>query len=158
MGMLGLVPGTLYIIFNPDGIPHPDRFSTGPWLQALKYTPLPHLMSFVFGVVLAEPLDFRPNLFRVATCLRLLDQGLDARLQLVRDGHEFLHLLWRDLQHFPDVVLTEGEAALLLKRHLTKPIPLFGLEHVLQVFGELLQSILPVLIELLFAFRPGLGQ
>jgi peptidoglycan/LPS O-acetylase OafA/YrhL len=52
--MLGLIPGTLYIIFNPDGIPHPDRFSTGPWLQALKYTPLPHLMSFVFGVLLAE--------------------------------------------------------------------------------------------------------
>ena len=48
--MLGLIPGTLYIVFNPDGIPHPDRFSWGPWLQALKYTPLPHLASFVFGV------------------------------------------------------------------------------------------------------------
>ena len=52
--LLGLIPGTLYILFNPDGIPHPDRFSTGPWLQALKFTPLPHLASFVFGVVLAE--------------------------------------------------------------------------------------------------------
>ena len=52
--MLGLIPGTLYIIFNPDGIPHPDRFSTGTWLQALKFTPLPHLASFVFGVLLAE--------------------------------------------------------------------------------------------------------
>jgi len=51
---LGLIPGTLYIIFNPDGIPHPDRFSTGPWLQVLKFTPLPHLASFVFGVLLAE--------------------------------------------------------------------------------------------------------
>ena len=52
--MLGLIPGTLYIIFNPDGIAHPDRFSYRPWLQALKYTPLPHLASFVFGVLLAE--------------------------------------------------------------------------------------------------------
>ena len=52
--MLGLIPGTLYIIFNPDGIAHPDRWSYGPWLQALKYTPLPHLASFVFGVMLAE--------------------------------------------------------------------------------------------------------
>ena len=52
--MLGLIPGTLYIIFNPDGIAHPDRWSYGPWLQALKYTPLPHLASFVFGVLLAE--------------------------------------------------------------------------------------------------------
>ncbi|HEY2860401.1 MAG TPA: acyltransferase [Terracidiphilus sp.] len=50
----GLIPGTLYVIFSPDGIPHPDRFSTGPWLQALKFTPLPHLASFVFGMVLAE--------------------------------------------------------------------------------------------------------
>jgi peptidoglycan/LPS O-acetylase OafA/YrhL len=51
---LGLLPGTLYMIFNPDGIPHPDRWSWGPWLQALKFTPLPHLASFLFGVVLAE--------------------------------------------------------------------------------------------------------
>jgi peptidoglycan/LPS O-acetylase OafA/YrhL len=50
----GLIPGTLYVIFTPDGIPHPDRFSTGPWLQALKFTPLPHLASFIFGMVLAE--------------------------------------------------------------------------------------------------------
>lgn len=52
--MLGLVPGALYVIFHPDGIAHPDRFSYGPWLQALKYTPLPHLASFTFGVLLAE--------------------------------------------------------------------------------------------------------
>ncbi len=51
---LGMVPGALYIAFNPDGIAHPDRWSWGPWLQVLKYTPLPHLMSFVFGVMLAS--------------------------------------------------------------------------------------------------------
>ena len=51
---LGLIPGTLYIVFNPDGIAHPDRWSYGPWLQVLKYTPLPHLASFVFGVMLAN--------------------------------------------------------------------------------------------------------
>ena len=52
--MLGLIPGTLYILLNPDGIPRPDRFSTGPGLQALKFTPLPHLASFMFGVLLAD--------------------------------------------------------------------------------------------------------
>jgi peptidoglycan/LPS O-acetylase OafA/YrhL len=52
--MLGLIPGALYIALNPDGIPHPDRWSWGPWLQVLKYTPLPHLASFVFGVMLAN--------------------------------------------------------------------------------------------------------
>ncbi|HUB29621.1 MAG TPA: acyltransferase [Terracidiphilus sp.] len=51
--LLGLIPGTLYIVLNPDGIPHPDRFSYGPWLQALKYTPIPHMASFTFGVLLA---------------------------------------------------------------------------------------------------------
>src|SRR5690349_10403035 len=58
----------------------------------------------LLGVVLAEALDLRSNLFRVAPRLRLLDQGLDARLQVVRDGHELLHLLRRDLQLFPDVL------------------------------------------------------
>ena len=52
--VLGLVPGTLYIVFNPDGIAHPNRWSYGPWLWALKYTPLPHVASFVFGVMLAS--------------------------------------------------------------------------------------------------------
>jgi peptidoglycan/LPS O-acetylase OafA/YrhL len=51
---LGMVPGALYMIINPDGIPHPNRFSYGPWLWALKYTPYAHLPSFVFGVMLAN--------------------------------------------------------------------------------------------------------
>jgi peptidoglycan/LPS O-acetylase OafA/YrhL len=51
---LGMVPGVLYIALNPDSIAHPDRWSWGPWLQVLKYTPLPHLASFVFGVMLAN--------------------------------------------------------------------------------------------------------
>ncbi|HWG19117.1 MAG TPA: acyltransferase [Terracidiphilus sp.] len=57
----GLIPGTLYVIFNPDGIAHPDRFSSGPWLQALKFTPLPHLASFLFGMVLAEMDELMPR-------------------------------------------------------------------------------------------------
>jgi peptidoglycan/LPS O-acetylase OafA/YrhL len=51
---LGLVPGTLYMIFNPDSIPHPDRWSYGPWLWALKYTPYSHVFSFIFGVMLSN--------------------------------------------------------------------------------------------------------
>ena len=52
--LLGLIPGTLYIIFSPDGIAHPDRWSYGPWLWALKYTPYTHVFSFIFGVMLAD--------------------------------------------------------------------------------------------------------
>jgi peptidoglycan/LPS O-acetylase OafA/YrhL len=51
--IIGMVPGTLYILLNPDGLRHIDRWSWGPWLQVLKFTPLPHLASFVFGVLLA---------------------------------------------------------------------------------------------------------
>jgi peptidoglycan/LPS O-acetylase OafA/YrhL len=51
---LGLTPGALYMAFNPDGIVRPDRWSYGPWLWALKYTPYSHIFSFVFGVMLAN--------------------------------------------------------------------------------------------------------
>jgi peptidoglycan/LPS O-acetylase OafA/YrhL len=51
---LGMVPGLLYMMFNPDGIAHLDRWSSGTWLSALKFTPLPHLASFVFGIMLAN--------------------------------------------------------------------------------------------------------
>jgi peptidoglycan/LPS O-acetylase OafA/YrhL len=51
---LGMVPGALYLAFNPDGIAHTDRWSYGPWLSALKYTPYSHVFGFVFGVMLAD--------------------------------------------------------------------------------------------------------
>ncbi len=64
---LGMVPGFLYMAFNPDGIAHPNRFSWGPWLQALKFTPPPHLASFVFGILLAglDELTPRPGRLRL---------------------------------------------------------------------------------------------
>ncbi len=66
---LGLVPGTLYIVLSPDGIAHPDRWSYGPWLQALKYTPLPHLASFVFGVMVANLDELVPRAGRLRLVL-----------------------------------------------------------------------------------------
>ena len=52
--ILGMLPGALYMYFSPDGIAHPDRWSYGHWLWALKYTPYAHVASFIFGVMLAE--------------------------------------------------------------------------------------------------------
>jgi peptidoglycan/LPS O-acetylase OafA/YrhL len=52
--ILGMIPGALYMAFSPDGIVRPDRWSYGPWLWALKYTPYAHLASFIFGVMLAN--------------------------------------------------------------------------------------------------------
>ena len=51
---LSMIPGSLYIVLNPDGLAHVTRWSYGPWLQALKFTPLPHLGSFIFGIMLAS--------------------------------------------------------------------------------------------------------
>jgi hypothetical protein len=72
---LGMVPGALYIVFNPDGIAHPDRWSTGPWLQALKYTPYTHAASFVFGVMLASLDEMVPRASRLRLWLGLIGFG-----------------------------------------------------------------------------------
>jgi peptidoglycan/LPS O-acetylase OafA/YrhL len=93
--VLGMVPGALYIIFNPDGISHPDRWSYGPWLQVLKYTPLPHLASFVFGVMLAsldELIDRASRLrmflgfFGFAATFSLLSLGERIPYAIIHDG------------------------------------------------------------------------
>ena len=73
--MLGLLPGTLYLIFNPDHLPPLDRYSYGPWLQALKYTPLPHLASFLFGVFLADVDAVIPRQRRLRLILGLFGFG-----------------------------------------------------------------------------------
>ncbi|WP_263359424.1 acyltransferase family protein [Acidicapsa ligni] len=92
---VGLIPGALYAWFNPDGIAQVDRFSYGVWLQALKFTPLPHLASFVFGVLLAS-LDEeipREGLLRLGLGLlgfagiySVLVQGPRVPYALIHDG------------------------------------------------------------------------
>lgn len=92
---VGLVPGTLYILLSPDGIAHPDRFSNGTWLQALKFTPLPHLASFVFGVTLAglDEIIPRAGMLRFVLGIAgfgaiffLLWLGSDIPYALIHDG------------------------------------------------------------------------
>lgn len=92
---VGLIPGTLYILFNPDGIKHPDRWSYGPWLWALKYTPYAHLASFVFGVMLANldqmvrregPLRLWLGIFGFAGIYGLLSLGPLVPYALIHDG------------------------------------------------------------------------
>jgi len=93
--MLGLVPGTLYVILNPDGFAHVDRFSYGKWLQALKYTPIPHLASFVFGVMLANLDELVPRegmrrtwlgLFGFVATFIILTQAYRLPYPLLHDG------------------------------------------------------------------------
>ncbi len=93
--ILGLIPGILYVVFNPDGIAHPDRFSVGHWLQALKYTPLPHFPSFIFGVLLAELDELIPRPARLrfvlgvggfAATFFLLWLGAKIPYAIIHDG------------------------------------------------------------------------
>jgi peptidoglycan/LPS O-acetylase OafA/YrhL len=53
--LLGLVPHTIYLLTNPDHLAHmPDRYSTGVYLDFLKYTPLPYLCTFLCGITIGR--------------------------------------------------------------------------------------------------------
>ena len=52
---LGLVPQSLYVLLNPDHLAAPiNRYSSGYWLRALKYTPLAYATTFLVGVGLGK--------------------------------------------------------------------------------------------------------
>jgi peptidoglycan/LPS O-acetylase OafA/YrhL len=51
---IGLSFPALYMHFNPDGDLHPGRYTEGFWIRALKFSPPPHLPSFLFGALLAD--------------------------------------------------------------------------------------------------------
>jgi peptidoglycan/LPS O-acetylase OafA/YrhL len=52
---IGLIPHTLYILFNPDHLAGPaDRYSSGTWIRALKYTPLAYVCTFLAGIALGK--------------------------------------------------------------------------------------------------------
>lgn len=92
---LGVLPGALYMVFNPDGIAHPDRYSYGIWLWALKYTPYAHVASFLFGVMLANvnilfPRESRLRLWMAIAGFGgiyvLLSMGARIPYALIHDG------------------------------------------------------------------------
>lgn len=92
---MGMAPGLIYLVLNPDGIAHVDRWSWGPWLQAFKFTPLPHLASFIFGILLAglDELVPRPGHLRLilgltgcAGVLGILEMGALVPYVILHDG------------------------------------------------------------------------
>lgn len=50
--VLGMVLPALYLILQPDGIAHTNRFSPGMWLRTLKFTPIPYAPTFLAGLAL----------------------------------------------------------------------------------------------------------
>jgi peptidoglycan/LPS O-acetylase OafA/YrhL len=52
--VLGMVLPSLYMWLHPDGDLHPGRYTDGFWMRALKFSPPPHVPSFLFGIALAD--------------------------------------------------------------------------------------------------------
>jgi peptidoglycan/LPS O-acetylase OafA/YrhL len=53
--VLGLTPHMLYLALNPDHLTVAvNRYSSGFWLRALKYTPLAYVCTFLAGVTLGR--------------------------------------------------------------------------------------------------------
>ena len=69
-----LVLPTAYILLNPDGLQNIDRYSSGYWLRALKYTPLPFLPIFLAGITLgrlhaAKPVSDRAKMWMALSAI-----------------------------------------------------------------------------------------
>ena len=53
--LLGMLPHAIYLWTNPDHLVQaPDRYSTGVYIDFLKYTPLPYLCTFLCGIILGK--------------------------------------------------------------------------------------------------------
>ncbi len=66
----------IYTVLNPDGLYNIDRYSSGYWLRALKYTPLPFLPIFLAGITLGRLHSVMELNDRVKLALTLLAGGL----------------------------------------------------------------------------------
>jgi peptidoglycan/LPS O-acetylase OafA/YrhL len=85
----------LYMWVRPDGAAPINRMSSGYWLRAVKLTPLPHLPSFVFGIVLSrlndrlQPSDrtrFWLAMAGIAAVTAVMMQGQQVPFLLMHNG------------------------------------------------------------------------
>ncbi len=49
---LGMVLPALYMLLQPDGFAHVNRYTPGIWLRTLKFTPIPYAPTFLAGMAL----------------------------------------------------------------------------------------------------------
>lgn len=92
---LGMVLPGLYLWLHPDGVTHITRYTDGFWIRALKFTPPPHIPSFLFGIVLADvdsmiPREGRTRLllgaFGVTGVVAMLYFGNHFPFPMMHDG------------------------------------------------------------------------
>jgi peptidoglycan/LPS O-acetylase OafA/YrhL len=98
-----MVLPTLYMGLHPDGDMHPGRYTDGFWIRALKFSPPPHVPSFLFGIVLAD-LD------------ALIPRAARRRLLLGALGMAGIYAVLYFGDHFPYPLMHDGLM-----------MPLFGL-------------------------------
>jgi peptidoglycan/LPS O-acetylase OafA/YrhL len=85
----------LYMGLHPDGAGPLNRYSGGYWLRAVKFTPLPHLPSFLFGIALSywndrlqltDRMRFAMAVVSMAGIVFCLMQGEKLPFLLTHDG------------------------------------------------------------------------
>jgi peptidoglycan/LPS O-acetylase OafA/YrhL len=72
---LGMVMPSLYLHFHPDGDLNPGRYTDGFWMRALKFSPPPHVPSFLFGIVLSDVDALIPRASRLRMLFGLIGMG-----------------------------------------------------------------------------------
>ena len=89
----GMICPGIYTWLHPDGEIHPNRYSSGYWIRALKFTPPPHLPAFLFGIVLADLNERFPSASRWRLLLGMV--GLAGLYAVLANGdrlpYVFLH-------------------------------------------------------------------
>jgi peptidoglycan/LPS O-acetylase OafA/YrhL len=89
----GMICPGLYTWLHPDGDLNPGRYTNGWWMRALKFTPPPHLPSFLFGMALADLNDRFPAASRWRLLFGLV--GLGSLYLILAQGsrvpYVFLH-------------------------------------------------------------------
>jgi peptidoglycan/LPS O-acetylase OafA/YrhL len=89
----GLTLPLLYLHFHPDGL-HPGRYTDGFWIRALKFSPPPHLPSFLFGIVLADVDSRLPRPGRLRLLLGFI--GIAATLAVLHLDDRAPYVLMHD--------------------------------------------------------------
>ena len=90
-----LIAPSVYMWLRPDGMAPINRMSNSYWLRAVKLTPLPHLPTFTFGIVLSRLNDrlqlsdrarFWCALLGISAITAVLMQGARAPFLLMHNG------------------------------------------------------------------------
>jgi peptidoglycan/LPS O-acetylase OafA/YrhL len=102
--LAGMVCPALYTWLHPDGDLNPGRYSNGWWIRALKFTPPPHLPSFLFGMVLADLNDRFPLISRWRLLLGVT--GLGSLYFVLAHGSRLPYVFLHDGLLMPFFALT----------------------------------------------------